>query len=307
VHQQYFTTTSTNFVNGVAVDILTLAVNNPIARQLGSRDLRPEKSLNISVGGTANPFPGLTLTIDYYRIKIEDRIVLTENLGASGNATTDAAARTALANPSIGAVRFFVNGLDTTTEGIDAVASYRFNPGWGSWTLTAAYNNNKTSIDRRIVDALGGATGVVLFGRVEGVRFTEGQPSDKIVLSLDGKVGAFGLTARTTRYGRVVSPNTALPVSDPTSLTALGPDDIVLNPKWITDLELRVTPIPSVDIAIGSNNLFDIYPDRSPIGNRPASAGGGQYPVNQYYLPYTGFSPFGFNGRFLYARVGFRF
>lgn len=307
LHQQYFTTTSTNFVNGVAVDILTLAVSNPIARQLGSRDLRPEKSLNISLGGTANPIPGLTLTVDYYRINIDDRIVLTENLGASGNAATDAAARAALNNPSIGAVRFFVNGLDTTTEGVDAVASYRFNPGWGSWTLTAAYNNNRTTINRRIVDVLGGATGVLLFGRVEGVRFTEGQPSDKIVLSVDGKAGAFGLTARTTRYGRVVSPNTALPVSDPTSLTALGPDDIVLNPKWITDLELRVTPMDTVDIAIGANNLFDIYPDRSPIGNRPASAGGGQYPVNQYYLPYTGFSPFGFNGRFLYARVGVKF
>ncbi len=307
LQQQFFTTTSTNFVNGVAVDILTLAVSNPLARRLGARDLSPEKSRNISVGATANPLAGLTLTLDYYNIKIKDRIVLTENLGASGNATTDTFARTLINDTSVGAARFFVNGLDTTTQGVDAVASYRFSPGWGVFTLTAAYNYNKTSIDRRIVNLNSAVpAGVILFGRVEGVRFTEGQPRDKVVLSADGKVGMFGINARTTRYGRVVSPNTANPITDAASLTLLGPDDITLEPKWITDLELRVNPVEAVEIAIGANNLFDVYPSRSPIGNRPAAVGG-QYPVNQYYLPYSGFSPFGFNGRFLYARVGVKF
>lgn len=308
LHQQNFTTISTNFVNGVAVDIQTVAVASPLARALGSRDLKPEKSTNISLGITANPLSGLSLTVDYYKIKIKDRIVLTENLGASGNAATDTVARTAINNPSIGAARFFINGLDTTTEGVDAVLAYRFDAGFGAWTLTAAYNYNKNSIDRRITDLGPFATNpnIVLFGRVEGIRFTDGQPRDKIVLSADGKIGAFGLTARTTRYGRVVSPNTALPIATPTSLSALGPDDIQLSPKWITDFELRVSPIKSIDLAIGANNLFDVYPDRSPFGNRPAAIGG-QYPVNQYYLPYTGFSPFGFNGRFLYARMGVKF
>lgn len=135
------------------------------------------------------------------------------------------------------------------------------------------------------------------------MRFTDGQPRDKVVLSADGKLGMFGLTLRSTRYGKVVSPNAAAPISDPTSLTALGPDDITLSPKWVTDLELRVEPLANLDIAIGADNLFDIYPDRSPTGART----GGLYPVNQYYQPYSGFSPFGFNGRFLYARVGVKF
>jgi len=313
LQQQFFTTTSTNFINGLPVDISTLAVNSPVARALGSRDLRPEKSLNISVGGTANPTRGLTLTVDYYNIRITNRIVLTENLGAagSGTAAVNAAVKAVLdANgfQSVGAARFFINGLNTTTEGLDAVASYRFDPGFGNFTLTAAYNNNKTRIDRRLngLGPLATIPGIILFGRVEGLRFTDGQPRDKIVLSADGKVDMFGFTARTTRFGKVISPGAANPITNPTSLTALGPDDITLGAKWITDLELRINPIEAVDIAIGANNLFDVYPDRSPIGNRPASVGG-QYPVNQYYLPYSGFSPFGFNGRFLYARVGFRF
>lgn len=132
LHQQYFTTTSTNFVAGVPVDIVTAQVNSPIARALGSQPLDPEKSVNLSAGVTSNPFRGLNITADYYHIKIKDRIVLTENLGSSGNTATDNAARAALnANgfSSVGAARFFINGLDTTTQGVDVVATYRLGLG----------------------------------------------------------------------------------------------------------------------------------------------------------------------------------
>ena len=313
LHQQFFTTTSTNFINGLPVDISTLAVNSPVARALGSRDLEPEKSVNLSLGATANPVQGLTFTVDYYSIDINNRIVLTENLGAAGagTAAVNAAVKALLdANgfQSVGAARFFVNGLDTTTQGVDAVVSYRFRPGFGTWTLTAAYNYNRTRIDNRLnnLGPLATIPGVVLFGRVEGIRFTDGQPRDKVVLSADGELGNFGLTARTTRYGRVISPGATAPLADPLSLTLLGPDDILLGAKWVTDLELRYRAFDHLELAIGADNAFDVYPDRSPIGARPASVGG-QYPINQYYLPYSGFSPFGFNGRFLYARASVTF
>ncbi|WP_324809162.1 TonB-dependent receptor [Sphingomonas sp. LY29] len=313
LHQQFFTTTSTNFIGGVPVDISTVAVDSPVAQALGSRPLKPEKSVNISLGATANPMRGLTLTADIYKISIDDRIVLTENLGAAGSGT--AAQNTAVkaildANgfQSVGAARFFINGLDTTTKGIDVVAAYRFGTAdLGRWTLTAAYNYNKTKIDKRL-NALGPLAtipGLVLFGRVEGIRFTDGQPRDKVVLSADGDIGNFGVTARTTRYGKVVSPGAVNPISDPTSLTALGPDDIKLGRKWITDLEGRYK-IGKIELAVGANNLFDIYPDRSPFGPRPASVGG-VYPANQIYIPYSIFSPFGFNGRFLYGRASIDF
>ena len=72
---------------------------------------------------------------------------------------------------SVGAARFFINGLDTTTQGIDAVGSYRWRPtSFGNWTLTAAYNYNKTKIDRRIneLGPLATIPGIVLFGRGRG-------------------------------------------------------------------------------------------------------------------------------------------
>ncbi len=324
LHQQFFTTSSTNFLGGVPVDIATVAVNSPVAQALGSTPLKPEKSVNLSFGATANPLRGLTLTADYYHIKIKDRIVLTENLtatrdalgnpcfsGTGCNAIGGAIATILNANTfnSIGAARFFINGLDTTTHGVDLVGTYRFGAGeLGRWNLTAAYNYNKSKIDKRIneLGPLASVQNLVLFGRIEGIRFTHGQPRDKIVLSADGEKDDFGLTARTTRYGKVISPGTAAPISDPTSLTAFGPDDIFLGAKWITDLELRYKAFHRVELAIGADNVFDVYPDRSPFGPRPAAVGG-VFPPNQIYIPFSIFSPFGFNGRYLYGRVAMNF
>jgi iron complex outermembrane recepter protein len=314
LHQQFFTTTSTNFIAGLPVDISTLAVNSPVALALGSQPLEPEKSFNVSLGATANPLRGLTITADLYQIEIRDRIVLTENLGAAGSGTAaqNLAVKAILdANgfQSVGAARFFINGLDTTTRGIDIVAVYRTRmAGFGNWSLSAAYNYNKTRIDERL-NALGPLAtipGLALFARVEGLRFTHGQPRDKIVFSADGDIGRLGITARTTRYGKVVSPGAAAPIANPLSLTDFGPDDIFLKAKWITDLEFRYKLAGRFELAVGANNLFDVYPTRSPFGARPASIGG-VYPANQEYIPYSIFSPFGFNGRFLYGRVSMDF
>jgi iron complex outermembrane receptor protein len=314
LHQQVFTTTSTNFISGVPVDILTLPVAAPVARALGSADLKAEKSFNLSGGITASPLQGLTLTVDYYNIKIKDRIVLTENLGASGSGTTAqnnavAAVLTAAGFPTVGAARFFINGLDTRTQGVDAVLNWRLPVDFGKFNLTAAYNYNKQQILKYNNDLgpLATIPGLVLFGRTESLRFTKGQPRDKIVLSMDGDIGAFGFTARTTRYGRVLSPGSVAPLApNQASLTALGPDDVSLSPKWITDLELRYDLRKDLHLAIGADNVFDVYPDRLPFGLRPTSVGG-SYPQNNQYNAYSIFSPFGFNGRFLYGRIGFDF
>ena len=314
LQQQFFTTTSTNFIAGEPVDISTLPVDSPVAQALGATQLDAEKSLNVSLGASIAPLRGLSITADVYQIKIDDRVVLTENLGAvgSGTAAVNAAVQQVLVAGgfnSVGAARFFINGLDTTTRGLDVVGVYRFGlGGLGNWSLTAAYNYNENKIDRRL-NALGPLAqipGLVLFGRVEGIRFTDGQPEDKLVLSADGTVGAFGVSARTTRYGEVISPGAAVPITEPTSLIALGPDDLRLAPKWITDLEVRYTFREHATFAVGANNLFDVYPTRRPTGPRPASVGG-NYPIDAYYQPYSTFSPFGFNGRFLYGRFTAQF
>lgn len=314
LHQQYFTTTSTNFLAGVPVDVSTVPVSSPVARALGSQPLDPEKSLNLSGGATLNPFRGFNLTVDYFHIKIKDRVVLSENLGAAGvgTAAQNAAVQAVLATngfSNVGAARFFINGLDTTTQGVDAVATYRANlGGLGAWNFSAAYNYTQNQIDKRLnnLGPLATIPGLALFGRVEGIRFERGQPKDKVVLATDGKIAGIGLSARTTRYGSVISPETTAPLgADATSLTALGPDDQKLSPKWITDFSISYE-LHGVQLTVGVENAFDVYPDRRPYGLRPTTVGG-SYPVTYQFLPYSGFSPFGFNGRFLYARAAINF
>jgi iron complex outermembrane receptor protein len=314
LHQQYFTTTSTNFLAGVPVDVSTVPVSSPVARALGSQPLDPEKSLNLSGGVTLNPFRGFNITVDYFRIKIKDRVVLSENLGAAGVGTTaqNSAVQAVLAAngfANVGAARFFINGLDTTTQGVDAVATYRANlPGIGAWNFSAAYNYTQNQIDKRLnnLGSLAQIPGLVLFGRVEGIRFERGQPRSKVVLATDGKIAGVGVSARTTRYGSVISPETTAPLgTNATSLTALGPDDQKLSPKWITDFSISYE-LQGVQLTLGVDNAFDVYPDRRPFGLRPSSVGG-SYPATYQFLPYSGFSPFGFNGRFLYARAAINF
>lgn len=292
--QQFFSTTSTNNVNGTLIEIGTFPVGSPIAVALGAQPLKPEKSVNLGGGVSFTMVRGLSLTVDYYNIKINDRITLTENLQGA-----DVVAILTAARVNGTSARFFINGIDTRTEGLDVVGSYRLPDfGAGRMTLTAGYNLNRNKVtDRR---TFAGFTAQRLFARPETLRLTDGQPSDKLNVSLDWELGPFGLTARANRYGEVFLPG---PSGDITIAKGAAPGDITLSPKWVTDLELRFKPMDAVQLAVGANNLFDTYPDRLPVG----TVGGYNYGLNNSFLPYSSQSPFGFSGRFLYGRVSIDF
>lgn len=71
----------------------------------------------------------------------------------------------------------------------------------------------------------------------------------------------------------------------------------------ITDLSAAYRFFNRATITLGADNIFDVYPDQ--LGDRGdlASnyAGQGTFGVFRY----SGLSPFGFNGRYVYARAGF--
>lgn len=284
LQQQFYTSTSTTLVNVGGVneflEVGTFAVSDPVARALGAKQLKAEKSTNFGGGISLTPLRGLSLTADYYNIKIRDRVVYSENLQGAGVVN--------LLNQAgfggLTSARFFVNGIDTRTQGVEVVGSYHLRDlSFGDVRFTAGYNYNRTKItDRAVLPTLPGLT---LFGRQESLRFERGQPSSKINLGVDVNSGILGVTARTNRYGKVLNPN------------ANAALDVELQPKWISDLEIRLTP-GQFEVAIGANNLFDVYPTKLPEGPNFASA---------FYIPYSNFSPFGFNGRYLYARVGVKF
>ncbi len=299
--QQVFATTSTNNVGGVLIEVGTFPVDSPVAVALGSQPLDPEKSVNIGGGVTFTMLEGLNLTVDYYNIKIEDRITLTENL-------TGADVLTLLTNAGISGVssaRFFINGIDTRTEGLDIVASYRLPDfGLGKFRISAGFNLNKTDITSR--RTFSGFAAQRLFARQESYRLTDGQPADKLNLSLDWDYDIVGLTLRANRYGEVFLPSAFSTAANNNNIALTPgqvPGDIFLSPKWVTDLEFRIKPIEDLSIAFGANNLFDVYPDRLPFG----TVNGVNYGFNNSFLPYSSQSPFGFSGRFVYGRVSYDF
>jgi len=297
--QQFFATTSTNntVINGVAqlIEVGTFPVGDPVARALGSQPLRPEKATNLAGGIALDFIPGLNLTADYYNIEIRDRIVLTENL--TGTAVVAQLQANGINN--VTSARFFVNGVNTRTQGVDIVGTYRFPDfGIGKFRFTAGYNYNETKITRRAALSIPTLANSVLFGRTESFRLTDGQPRSKINLALDWTLGDLSATIRTNRYGSVSSAaSSGVTVANGVvTVPALGTQvgDFTLTPKWITDLQITAKIFKHYELSAGVDNVFDVYPDRTPI-----AAG---FTPNSYFLPYSSLSPFGFNGRFIYVR-----
>lgn len=314
LHQQFFTAAAINNIGGVLFDALTLAVDNPVAQALGSAPLKAETSVSWSGGAVFDAVDGLNITFDYYQIDIDDRIVLTDNLQAS----RDAAGNPSGTNPGRGiaeilneagfpditVARFFFNGIDTRTRGFDVIGTYRTSLGnLGSLSLTAGYNWNDVDITGRrdTPGDLAQVPGINLFGRLESERIERGQPRDRINLGLDWDWNWLSATVRANRFGEVFSAG-ATPIND-----------VLLESRWITDLEFRIRPqngfANRIELAVGANNLFDQYPTVNPTGRGtdPVTGNPGNLSVNNYFLPYSVFSPFGFNGRFLYGRVSYIF
>jgi iron complex outermembrane receptor protein len=308
LQQQFFSASATNNVNGLLLETVTLPTDNPIAIALGATPLKAETSVSYSAGAVFTGIRGLSLTVDAYQVSIDDRIVVTDNLtGTQINGVPSgvnpgvsiASILIAAGFPNTNAARFFVNGVDTRTRGIDAVATYRFDLGGGRANLTAGYNYNETKIERILAapGPLANIPGLVLFGRQESLRLTDGQPRTKLNFSLDYDHDWVGFYVRTNRYGKTLAAGT-----DPFG-------DVPLKAKWVTDVEVRTKVFEKIDLAIGANNLFDVYPSLTPVGRGvdPVTGNPRNYGATNYVTPYSSFSPFGFNGRFLYARVSVGF
>jgi len=292
LQQQYFATTSTNFISGVPYDITSFPVSDPIARALGAQDLDAEEATNYSFGAVMN-FAAVTLTIDTYRIDIDNRIVLSENL-------TQDNVRAYLESQGfigIGGGRFFINGVDTETRGVDVVLTWNVNTDRaGRFNTTIVANRNDTDVTRVPETAPLAALSPPppLFARVNVLTFEEGNPDSKLAATLNWSGnGAFGATFRATRYGEALDPDPRL---TGTAASPIGAQDAVIGAQTLIDLEGRFEPTERLRIAIGAENLLDEFPDAFSVDRN--STGN---------TPFSNYSPFGRSGRYLYGRVSFGF
>ncbi len=283
--QQHYTITTTNFivVDGVSqpLETGTFAVGSAAAHALGATPLKAEKSRNLSLGLLLQPIRRLSVTADAYQIDIDDRVLFSSNLVLPAALRDQLVASGVLAS----AARYFTNGVDTRTRGIDVVATYRLDAGSaGRSEFTAAYNHNRNTIRGVAANpALLTAHGLTLIDAQTLGRATVASPESKLALSADHTLGRWNLRAGATRYGSFVAPQNNAALSQ------------TYDAAWVLDVSGQVK-VERWTFSAGIDNLNNRYPDEvTSAGNLNTNG----------IFKYSNFSPFGFNGRYYYLKAGY--
>lgn len=299
--QANITNVTTQNVNGQLIDQGTLPLSSP-AGQLaadfiesqgnGRPGLGPEDARNFAFG-VAFDLGGSSWTVDYYDIKLEDRVALGADVDfldalnfADGNVnmyTTVSAALTGLDAAGIinrqefiglddlQTFRFFSNSFDTTTTGIDVVGRYGFALGSGESDITLAANYNKTKVDNV------GTLNPISSGRVHALE--DLLPNVKGSITWSHNQDNFRTMLRANYYGKWDD-------------TGNGVDG--MSPEFLIDAEVGYRIQENIEIIGGVSNLFDNFPDKNP----------GAGDLGQLY---SEASPFGFNGGAWYLRARMNF
>ncbi|MFA5495000.1 MAG: TonB-dependent receptor [Porticoccaceae bacterium] len=249
---------------------------NPVAVAAGGKALDAEEAVNFSVGLVASPTSDLTLSLDYYHIEIDDR------LGITANQALTPEQRQSLLNDGVAEAenldefRFFINGYDTRTEGIDLVATWRKEVGPGQLGVIGVFNHNRSRItggDPRVVTPH-------LEAEIEDRR-----PRNVGILTTTYDVGAFHFLSRVRYYSAWTDAVEFLP----TELhQRIGSEVFVdLAATWALQSGLSIT--------VGADNVFDSYPDDSgPV-------------LTDIGVPYPMLRPYEIEGGHYYLRVSQQF
>ena len=276
LQQSYFTSTASVFVAPNVVETGTFPATSVVASTLGAQLLEPEQAVNASLGLVfqAGDFD---LTIDAYRIEITDQIVLSENISRTFSAQV-----ASLLDPlGVSAARFFINGVNTETEGVDVVARYQLDAGaYGDFDFVAAVNFNDVSVTRVPTSLSALSPTPTLLGRNRILTIEQGTPGEKAVLSADWTLDNWGATVRASYYGDVLQPG------------ASAAADFRTGEHTLFDFEGRYRFSETISFALGVDNAFDEYPDAVPAALNTSGV-----------VAFPFYSPFGLNGRFAYARL----
>lgn len=274
LQQQYFSTVSSQSSGGVLVNVGTFAVDDPVSRALGAQSLQAETSKHVSAGIVLTALPGLTISLDAFRIDIEDRIILSESL--SGATVMAILQQAGITNAS--QARFFTNAADTRTDGYELTAAWR-----GTWfdtirsELTLGYMSADTTL--RGVKSNSVIPAIPLLGLASIDLLTEAQPEDKLTFSSMQSWGDWRLRIDVTRFGEYRN----VPVIAEQTYGAIT----------TLDLGIDYDVTSALRLSVGVLNATDAYPDK--IAQRALLQGGS--------LQYSEAGGLGSDGREYYARL----
>lgn len=243
LHQQKLSNTQYIIVAGSAEPLLQGTIQNGTAeaRALGIQNLFPETSQNLTAGITFGNGNGFSGSIDFYNIKVNDRVLFTSQIqGAAGSQLEQD-----LSNAGLYAVQAWINAGDTNTTGVDFV----FN--WKKDNINLGFNGNfnNTTIDS--IDTPAELDGVEIFSHKERSLITSSRPQSKIALTVDYTGDNFEFGLYNTNFGAVTVAHDGNDVSLDQELSA----------KLVTDMRVTYKFSPQLRLTGIINNAFDVYPD----------------------------------------------
>lgn len=282
LQQAYFSSTYTDFVGGVPTDISITPAVGPVGKIAGLDPLKEEKSRSFTLGATWTPSEALSVTADLYRIKIKDRIVLSGLFDESNYPTLAAK----LATLGVGGAQFFVNSVDTKTQGLDLTASHKASLFGNKLTSFLAMNFSKTEVTNiHAPAALNGFEDVLLSER-ERLYLEQGGPRRKATLGFDYATGPLETSFKIIHFG----PQTLGTWSG----TAAGVPNQKYEAKTSADLGFTYSFMKNAKFSFGAANIFDVHPSKQ---NPDETDNGFKYESVQ----------FGLNGVSYFARLHVKF
>lgn len=252
-----------------------------VQEAFGFSNLEPETSLDIAAGLTGK-FGGLTLTVDGYRVAIDDRILALGGINPGDFSAFDGA--------NYDEITIFTNAVNTETTGLDIVASYRLLVSEGNnLGLTLAANFNSTEVPDggvNLPSSLSAYASDLTTANNDIVYLTDGSPKRKIIGTIDYNIGKLGILARATNFGEVSEPRLRDDDGNPQIMSA----------RTLLDLAITAKVTDGFSITLGANNVTDVYPDML----RSAQ-------VRKEVIYSRRVNQFGTTGRFLNLALNFNF
>lgn len=288
LHQRYFNSTSTVFIDGAFVESGTFANDSRVAQLLGIPKLKEETSDSYSLGFTSN-LGKFKITVDGYLVNINDRVIYTGQFSGSNapNATPqDRELYDLLRLANATTARFFANAVDTRTMGIDAVFSYSTPLGNGIFRADLANTFTKTEIvgDVHASPLLVGKESIYL-DQASRILIERVTPRIKTNLSLDYSWNKWNAFVRNVYFGEIQQP------------TNVEANRQTLPGRVVTDLGAGYNLTKNLKLTVGANNVFDVYPAQLLLSSQGTSG-----------ILYPNQAPqFGFLGRYVFTRLALNF
>jgi len=301
MQQLYFNNLSTQFIVNdenelVAEQVGTFRNNSQLAQAIGIPELKEEKSSNFSLGALINFDNNFNITMDYYAIDIDDRIVISNKLSPEYSK----ALSQSMLDANVDKAQVFLNGADSETQGIDIVATWSDQFLTGELALTLAANFTETDVIRLYTPKdsdLHTLTVEQVFSVQDISIIEKWQPQDRLSINSRYHQDNWSLNLALNRYGEYT-------ISDGDSQT--------YSAELITDIRVEHKFYSQLTWFAGINNVFGVTPDRNTIGNSHAGTivdqDGRILVESSGVFKYSRRSaPFGFNGSYYYVGINYYF